>query len=159
MGIQSAPRHVASASRLGQCAPRHVVGPTRCSQSCRHHSQHCHWSFEVLPGAPKVHSGALRYSPTYHNHSHDTPVSGFRDSSYSECQLECPPRVWYTPEIDASKFSLHILSDTPGGSWWLQYILLLQAYTFSLLNKQQPDIEVDVLFCHFKHYICCTEWR
>ena len=27
-----------------------------------------------------------------------------------------------TPEIDASKFTLHILSDTPGGSQRLKYI-------------------------------------
>jgi len=36
---------------------------------------------------------------------------------------ECPPRVWYSPEIDTSKFTLHILSDTPGGFQWLKYIL------------------------------------
>jgi hypothetical protein len=35
--------------------------------------------------------------------------------SYSEGQQECPPRVRYSPEIDASKFTLHILSDTSGG--------------------------------------------
>ena len=38
---------------------------------------------------------------------------------------ECPPRVCYCPEIDASNFTLHILSDTPGGSQWLKYILLM----------------------------------
>jgi hypothetical protein len=36
--------------------------------------------------------------------------------SYSEGQQECPPNVRYSPEIDASKFTLHMLSDTPGGS-------------------------------------------
>jgi len=159
MGIQGAPRHVASAPRLVVCAPWLVVDPARCSQTCHRHSQHCHWSFQVHPGAPKVLSGALRYSPTYHNHSHGTPVSVIRDSSYSKCQLQSPPRFWYSPEIDASKFSLHILSHTPGGSWWLQYILLIQVYIFILLNKQQPDVEVDVPFCHFEHYISCTEWR
>jgi len=35
--------------------------------------------------------------------------------SHSEGRQECPPRVSYSPEIDASKFTLHILSDTPGG--------------------------------------------
>jgi len=45
--------------------------------------------------------------------------------SYSEGRQECPPRVWYSPEIDASKFTLHILSDTPGGFQWLKYILLM----------------------------------
>jgi len=45
--------------------------------------------------------------------------------SYSEGWQECPPRAWYSPEIDASKFTLHILSDTPGGFQWLKYILLM----------------------------------
>jgi len=36
------------------------------------------------------------------------------------------PRVWYSPEIDTSNFTLHILSDTPRGSKWLKYILLLR---------------------------------
>jgi len=43
-----------------------------------------------------------------------TPVPVVRDPSYSEGLPECPPRVWYSPEIDTSKFTLHILSDTPG---------------------------------------------
>jgi len=73
----------------------------------------------AFPGAPrctKVLSGAPRYSQTYYNHSHCTPVPVIRDHSYDEGQQECPPRVWYSPEIDASKFTLHILSDPPGGS-------------------------------------------
>jgi len=45
--------------------------------------------------------------------------------SYFEGRQECTPRVWYSPEIDASKFTLHILSDTPGGFQWLEYILLM----------------------------------
>jgi len=49
----------------------------------------------------------------------------FGTPSYSEGQQECPPRVWYSPEIDASKFTLHILPDTPGGFQWLKYILLM----------------------------------
>jgi len=32
--------------------------------------------------------------------------------------------VWYSPEIDASKFTLHILWDTPGGFYWLRNIVL-----------------------------------
>jgi len=58
----------------------------------------------ALPGAPRLVVG----SP-----------------SYSEGRQECPPRVWYSPEIDASKFTLHILSDTPGGLQWLKYSLLM----------------------------------
>jgi len=54
------------------------------------------------------------------------PVRVIRDPSYSEGRPECPPRVWYSPEIDASKFTLHILSDTPGVFQRLKYILLMQ---------------------------------
>ena len=79
----------------------------------------------VLPGAPKVLSGALRCSQTYHNHSHGTPVPVIRDPSHSEGWPECPPRVWYSPEIDASKFTFHTFSDTPGVFQWLKYILLM----------------------------------
>ena len=45
--------------------------------------------------------------------------------SYSEGRQEWPPRDWYSPEIDTSKFTLHILWDTPGGFQWLKYILLM----------------------------------
>jgi len=74
--------------------------------------------FEVLPdlspvlaGGPRLVVGAPR------------PVASA--PSYSEGRQECPPRVWYSPEIAASKFTLHILSDTPGGLQWLNYILLM----------------------------------
>jgi len=46
--------------------------------------------------------------------------------SYSAGRQDCPPRVWYSPEIDASKFTLPILPDTPGGFQWLKYILLME---------------------------------
>jgi len=58
----------------------------------------------ALPGAPRLVVGV---------------------SSYSEGQQDCLPRVWYSPEIDSSKFTLHILPDTPGGFQWLKYILLM----------------------------------
>jgi hypothetical protein len=45
-----------------------------------------------------------------------TPLAVIRDSIYSEGRPECPSRVQYSPEIDDSKFTLHTLSDTPGGS-------------------------------------------
>jgi len=77
----------------------------------------------TAPGAPKVLSGAPTCSHTFHNPSHGTPVPVIRDISYSESQLVCPPRVLYSPEIDASKFTLHILSVTPGGFQRLEYIL------------------------------------
>jgi len=79
----------------------------------------------VLPGAPKVLSGARRCSQPYQTHSDGTPVPVIRDPSYSEGRPVCPPRVWYSPDIVASKFTLHILSDTPGGFQSLKEILLM----------------------------------
>jgi len=57
-------------------------------------------------------------------HVAGTPTLVASAPSFSEGWQECPPQVWYSPEIDASKFTLHILSDTPGGFQWLKYILL-----------------------------------
>jgi len=130
--IRGAPRLVAGAPRLVADAPRliagdpgnvagapwRLTGAPRCSQACSRRSQ-------MLPGAPKVPSGAPRCSQTSHNHSHGTSVPVIREPSYSEGRQECPPRVRDSPEIDKSKFSLHILSDTPGGLQWLKYILLM----------------------------------
>jgi len=65
----------------------------------------------ALPGAPRLVIGPPRL------------VAGA--PSYSDGQQECPPRVSYSPAIDASKFTLHILSDTPGGFQWPKYILLM----------------------------------
>jgi len=109
--------------------PRLLYCDSRCSQTCRRGSQACHRRSHVLPGAPEVLSGALRCSQTYHNHSHGTRVPVIRDPSYSQSRPECPPRVWYSPEIDASKFALHILSDTPGGFQRLRYIVLMDTLT------------------------------
>jgi len=67
--------------------------------------------FEVLPDMSPAVPGAPRL------------VVGA--PSYSDGRQECPPRVWYSPEIDTSKFTLHILSDTPGGFQWLKYIVLM----------------------------------
>jgi len=44
--------------------------------------------------------------------------------SYSEGRQECPSRVWYSADIDAVKFTFHLLTDTPGGFQWGKYILL-----------------------------------
>jgi len=98
--------------------PRLLHCDLMCTLTCRRRSL-------VLPGAPNVLSGSPMCSQTYHNHSHGTHVVVIRDLRYSECWLECPPRVWYRSAIDASKFTLHILSDTPGGYQWLKYILLM----------------------------------
>jgi len=80
----------------------------------------------ALLSAPKHFAGTPRCSHTYYNHSHHTPVLVIRDPSYSQGRPECPPTVWHSPEIDASKFALHILSDTPGGSQWLNYVLQMK---------------------------------
>ena len=125
--------------RLLYCDWRHSETCRRRSQTWCRRSQGCHRRSlvlpgsssalvgftPVLPGAPKVLSSTSRCSWTYHSHSRGTPVPVIRDSSYSEGRQVFPPRVWYSPEIDASKFTLHILSDTPGGFQWLKYILLM----------------------------------
>jgi len=95
------------------------------SQTCRRRSQTCNRRSQVFPGAPKVLSGAPRCSQTYHNHSHGTPVPVIRDLRDSKGRPECPRMVWYSLEIDTSKFTLHILSDTPGDFQRLKYILLM----------------------------------
>jgi hypothetical protein len=83
----------------------------------------------LVAGTSKVLSGSLRFSQTYLSHSHCTPVPVIRDPSDSEGRQECPPWVWYSSEIDASKFTLHILSDTPGGFLWPKYIVLMSRAT------------------------------
>jgi len=129
-------------------APRLVAGAPRCSQANHRRSQSCHWRCQtcrqctqacrrrtltcrrrtqVLHGAPKVLSGAPRCSQTYHNHSHGTPVPVIRDPSYSEGWPECPPMVRYSPKIDTYKFTLHILSDSPGVFQRLKYTLLMKS--------------------------------
>jgi len=104
-----------------------VASAPSCSQTC------C-WRAHVLPGASKVLSGALRCSQTYHSLAHGTSVPVIRDPRYYEGRPECPPRVWYSPEIDTYKFTLHILSDTPGGFQWLKYILLMVQQSVTLCN-------------------------
>jgi len=114
------PRVVVGAFPLVR-APRLVVGTRRLVVG----------KPRLVAVAPKVLSGTLRCSQTYHNHSHGTPVPVIRDPSYSDGWPECPSRVWYSPEIDASKFTLHILSDTAGDSQWLKYILLMLMNLYS----------------------------
>jgi len=116
------------------------------------HLSDCVWDSRVgsvtLPGAPKVLSGTLMSSQSYHNHSHSSPVPVMRDPSYSQGRLECPPRVWYSPEIDASKFTLHILSDTPGDSQWLKYILLMKFHWEQLWPKRTILSDCDMQMHH-----------
>ena len=79
----------------------------------------------VLPGLSQVLSGLSPVLPGMSPARQGAPRHVAGTPSYSEGQQECPPMVWYSPEIDASKFTLHILSDTPGGFQWLKYILLM----------------------------------
>ena len=104
----------------------------------------------ALRGAPRLHVGAPRYFLVWHkvlsgtlrrsqihcNHSHCTPIPVIRDPSYSEGRPKYPPSVWYSPEIDASRFTLHILPDTPGGFQWLKYILLMYPFISSLYRAR-----------------------
>jgi len=132
-------KHTSSIPKQDVVFPRLLHSNSRCSQACRWRSQVLPDLLLVLqdllsalsdlssalPGAPKVFCRAPRFSQTYHNDSHHTPVQVIRDFSCSEGQPEYTSRVWYSPEIDAFMFSLHILWDTPGGSQWLKYILLM----------------------------------
>ena len=156
--------------------PRLLYCDLRRSQTCHRRSQVLPGLSQVLPGlspvvpiALKVLSGALRHSQSYHNHSHGTPVPVIRDLSYSEGWQECPPRVWYSPEIDASKFTLHILSDTPGVFQWLKYILLMCAHyneisqclivmvlTIPMLDSAEK-VENWILGLRFSSKICCLQ--
>ena len=106
-------------------ASRFVCGAPRCSQTCCRRSEVCYKNSQMLPGAPKDLSSTLRCSQTPYNHSPGTPVPVIRYPSYSDGRQECPHRVWYSPEIDAFKYTLHILSDTPGCFESLKYIVLL----------------------------------
>jgi hypothetical protein len=82
-------------------------------------------TLRVTLGFPHLLVDSPRCSQTFHNRSHGASVSVIRDSSYSEGQTVFPPRLWYYPEIVASKFTLHILLETPGGSQQLKSILLM----------------------------------
>jgi len=81
-----------------------------------------------------------------------TPVPVVRDQIYSEGWLKCPPKVWYSPEIDASKFTLHILSDTPGSFQRLKYILLMNQYypphVYGHPPSQQPFPDTPQFYLH-----------
>jgi len=82
-------------------------------------------SLRVSLGFPHWLGDSPRWSQTFHNRSYCAPVPVIRDPSYSDGRPECPPSVWYFPEFDTSKFTLHILSETPAVSHRLKYILLL----------------------------------
>jgi len=103
-----------------RAAPRLVAGALRCTQACHRGFQTSPRLSQVLPGAPTVLFGAPRCSQSHQNLSHGTLELVIRDPSYSKGHPECPPSVWYSPEFDAYKFTLHILSGTPGVFQWLK---------------------------------------
>jgi len=74
--------------------------------------------------------GSPRCSQISHNRSHGAPVPVIGDPSSSNGRPECPPRVWFSPEIDISKFTLRLLSDTPGGSQSPKYISLMEVHHY-----------------------------
>jgi len=80
---------------------------SRSSQTCRRRSQVCRRRSHVLPGLSLALPGLSPALPV-------TQKAGRNALLGSD-----------TPEIDASKFTLHILSDTSGGFQWLKYILLM----------------------------------
>jgi len=123
-------RHTSSVSK--DVFPRILYCDSRWYQTCRRQSegscrcfQMCHLRSRAVPGAPKVLSGTPRCFQTYHNHSHRCLVRIIRDHRYSDGRPECPPMVQYFPDIDASKFTLFIHSDTSGSYKGLKYILLM----------------------------------
>jgi hypothetical protein len=109
-------------------------------QALRHRSQRRCWFsqtallwFEVLPDMSPALSGASRLVVS-------APRVVTFAPSYSEGRHECPPRVRYSPEIDASNFTLHILSDTPRGFQGLKYILLLHTFKITTLIHLRDQV-------------------
>ena len=97
-----------------------------CLQSFEWISIRTQASLRVSLGFLHWFGNSLRCSQTYHNCFHGAHIPVIRDPCNSEGWAECPPRVRFSPEIDASKFTPHLLSHTPGGSQRLNYILLMQ---------------------------------
>jgi len=85
-----------------------------------------HVGLPTLPGAPHVLSGTATYAQTYVMHSYGTSEPVIQDPRYLDGgQAECPPTFRFSPEIDPSKFTLHILLDTPWRFPLLKQNLLL----------------------------------
>jgi hypothetical protein len=129
--------------RFVNSVPRLVSIPPRCLHACSRHSQTCHWRCQVLSGEPKILSVTPSCSQTAHILCHGTPVPVIWDPSYSVDRQENTPRVWYFPELDPSKSTLHILTVTPGcfqwqnTLWWCGIILRLWC-----LVQSSADIEL-----------------
>jgi len=103
------------------CSPRNP-----CSEAPRHLSQfppNYYIGLVTHRGSLKVLSHAPTCSEIFHNCSHGMPLQVISDSRYSQSGAECPPTVWFSPEIDASKLAIHIPSDTPGVCRWKRFRL------------------------------------
>ena len=107
----------------------------------------------VSMGFPYWLGDSPRCCQTSHNHSHGAPVPVIWDPSYSDRRPECPPRVWFSPEIDTSKFTLHLLLDTPGGSQCVKYILLMLVYWMCKTENRWPSVDA-----HHEHILTVVVW-
>jgi len=115
------------------------------------------------PGLPPVHLDVPRLVVSALRLVAGTP-------SYSEGQQEFPPRVRYSPEIDVSKFTLHILSDTPRRLQWQKFILLMWQLVADIhkscishreLQKQQLHASCPILTMSIKGastIFCLVHW-
>jgi len=96
-------------------------------------------SLRVSLGFPQWLGDSPRSSQTFHSCSHGAPVPVIRDCSYSNARPACPPRVWFSPQVDPFKYTLRLLSDTPGGSQWLTYILLMCSFSQTVQKNALVD--------------------
>ena len=129
----------------------HQENLRKCLQSFEWISIRIQASFRVSLGFLHWLGYSPRCSQTYHNRSHGAPIPVIRDSSYSEGRLQCPPRVWFSPQIDASKITLRLLSHTPGGSQWLKYILLM----LTMVLEQHASLEWFHFVLHVDYWTRC----
>jgi hypothetical protein len=119
--------------------PTHLNWTARCTQNCRRCSQVCCRCSHLLSGRPIALTDSLRYSQAYLNHSHGTPVPVIRDPSYSDGLPECPPSVLYSPEIDTSKLTILILSETAVGFQWLKDIVVMNDGLQGALSNEKAS--------------------
>jgi len=103
-------------------------------------------SLRVSLGYPHWLGDCPRCSQTFHNRSHGAPIPVIRVPRYSEGQPECPLRVWFSSEFDPSKFTLRLLSHTPGGSQWLKYILLMLDGKMWALARKKTQWKENLIF-------------
>jgi len=149
---------------------------SRCSQTCCWRSLACRRRSQVHPGLSSALPGLLpalpdapmctksphRRSDVFPNLSQSLPwyfCTSHQRSSYSEGRQECPPRVRDSPEIDASKFALHTLSDTPGGFKWLKYILLMDTLRLMYGKTTQLQITVNLAPMKRSEIMCAVVCR